>query len=317
MRNARSMLVLMVLTLGAGCAQARAEGARLSFRDPPAPVADPGASGRTPAGQIPDRFTPEWTVQIEPTLWFVGPSGKIKLPVTSGTGPGAFTTDGDKLRINDLDMQSTRLRPAGTLTVASDKWRFAFSGSEYTLARSGVPAPTAGRLGAVPFDQGDPLRLELSFGAYELTAGYRIWSHDFTERTDRPSGAIDAAITIHLLGGVRLDDVDVGAENLSTGLRAEGSHLFFEPIIGARAEAVIDRDFSIVVQATGGAMSLYSTSSYSFDLSVAFQWRPTPNIGVQIGWRQIAFDVQDGQDLDKFQYTGRLAGLFTGIVIRF
>jgi hypothetical protein len=122
---------------------------------------------------------------------------------------------------------------------------------------------------------------------------------------------------VHLLGGVRLYDADIAVENASSGARAEGSHLFFEPMIGLRAEAVVDTDFSVIGQLSAGALPLYSTQSYSFDIQLAFQWRPTPNIGVQIGWRQLAFDIRDGRDLDQFQYTGRFAGLFAGVVLRF
>jgi hypothetical protein len=93
--------------------------------------------------------------------------------------------------------------------------------------------------------------------------------------------------------------------------------VFFEPYIGARAEAVIADDFSLILQLSAGGLPLYSSSSYSVDIVLAFEWRPIPNVGIELGWRQIAYGLTDGRDLDRFQYTGRLAGLFTGVVIRF
>ena len=308
-------LTLLACGLGAPACRADIDApTSLSFLEPPAPEAR-ATHADTPT--LPDRFAPEWTVQVEPTLWFVGPSGKFKLPVTSGTGPGGFTTEGDKLKVNDVDLASTRLRPAGTLTLASGKWRFSFWGSEYEQSRAGVTVDIAGRLGAVAFAPGDRLKLDLSLGTYELTAGYRIWDYDFAESSKLRNSAVDAQLTIHLLGGARLYDLEIGAENLSTPGRAEGARVFAEPIVGARAEVIIDNDFSVILQLSAGGLPLYSTSSYSLDIVAAFQWRPTKNIGVQIGWRQLAFDLSDGRDLDKFQYTGRLAGLFTGVVIRF
>lgn len=321
MFHPRSMLGVTILASGAavGLAGATCRAdldslTSLSLREPPAPETP---ANTTDTATLPDRFSPDWTLQVEPTVWFVGPSGKFKLPVNSGTGPGGFTTEGDKIRVNDVDLDSTRLRPAGTLTLASGKWRFAFWGSEYELGRSSTTVDFAGRLGAVAFAPGDQLKLDLSLGTYELSAGYRIWDYDFAENTKIKNAAVDAQLIIHLLGGARLYDLEIGAENLSSPGRAEGSHVFAEPMIGVRAEAIIDTDFSVILQLTAGGLPLYSTSSYSFDVVAAFQWRPTRNIGLQIGWRQLAFDLSDGRDLNKFEYSGRLAGLFTGVVIRF
>ena len=317
MRTPRTTLGLSFLLGSLTCAGVRADTEHLTFRDPPTPApptapADPGSHPT-----LPDRFAPEWLIQIDPTLWFVGPSGKFKLPVNSGSGPGGFTTEGDSLRVNDLNLASTRIRPAGTLTVATGKWRFSFWGSQYEVARSNFPVSFSGRLGAAAFAAGDHLKLDLALGTYELTAGYRIWDHDFGARSAHPESAVDALFTLHLLGGLRLYDLGIDAENLTTPARADGSHFFAEPVIGVRAEAIIDTDFSVIVQLSAGGLPLYSTKSYSLDVVAAFQWRPFMNVGVQIGWRQLAFDLQNGRDLDKFQYTGRLAGLFTGVVIRF
>ena len=47
------------------------------------------------------------------------------------------------------------------------------------------------------------------------------------------------------------------------------------------------------------------------------QWRPHPNVGVQIGWRQVAYWLNDGEGEDEFEYNGRMAGIQGGLVIRF
>ncbi len=276
------------------------------------PAATNAAAPAVPAGD--DALK----VQIEPLIWFVGPSGKLKLPITSGTGPGGFTTEADKVRINDIGLASTRVRPAGTLAVSTGPWRFTFGGSDFELAKGSVAAEAAGRLGSVAFNEGDPLKVDMSFGLYELSAGYRVWEHDWRAASGSPDKAINAFVFVHAFLGARFYDVDIAVESASGPLaRAEESHLFFEPYIGARAEAVIADDFSLVLQLSAGGLPLYSTSSYSLDIVLAFEWRPLPNVGVELGWRQIAFGLSDGRDLDRFAYNGRLAGLFTGVVIRF
>jgi hypothetical protein len=267
-----------------------------------------------PAASSPDSLK----IHIEPQLWFVGASGKFKLPVNSGTGPGGFTSEGDKIRVNDLGLDSTRLRPAGTLAATHGPWRFAFSGADFELSRGSIAADVAGRLGSVSFAQGDPLKVELGMGVYEASVGYRVWERDFRACTPASDQCVNAYVFVHAFIGARFYDVNISVESLSGPLaRAEEAHLFIEPFIGARAEAVIMDDFSLVVQLSAGGLPLYSTTSLSLDLALAFEWRPVPNIGVEIGWRQLAFGLTDGKELDRFQYNGRLAGLFAAVVIRF
>lgn len=257
-------------------------------------------------------------IQIEPLIWFVGPSGKMKLPVASGTGPGGFTSEAEKVRINDIGLASTRVRPAGTLVATTGPWRFTFGGSDFELSRGSAAADVAGRLGSVAFAQGDPLNVDMSLGMYEFSAGYRVWEHDWRAGSGSPDAAVDAFVYVHAFVGGRFYDVGVSVESASGApARAEESNLFFEPFVGARAEAVLADDFSVVLQLSAGGMALYSTLSYSLDVVIAFEWRPVSNVGIELGWRQIAFNLTDGRDLERFQYTGRLAGLFAGVVIRF
>lgn len=308
---------ILIVALSISSAARADQTASLTFLDPPAdaPVRSPSLEALHGGPHLSEQR--EWIVQIEPMLWFVGPSGKFGLPVNSGTGPGAFTTPGDKIRINDLGASPTRFSPAGTLWASNGTWRFSFSGAEYDISRDGVQSAASGRLGAAPIAVGDPLKINFSFGAYEFYVGRRIWDYDFRAESARPEEALHAEIVLDLFGGLRAYDLEIGVANLASSASAEVSHIFIEPIVGVRAEAVIDVDFSLVAHVSAGALPLYSTSSFSLDVVLAFQWRPHPNVGIQIGWRQLAFDLEDGRDLDKFEYTGRLAGLFTGVVIRF
>lgn len=308
-----SMALLGVLF---AAAPAHADATTLSFREPPADAKASGAVACIPPLQGDDGFR----VFIDPTAWFVGPSGKLSLPVNSGTGPGAFTTEGEKIRVNDVGLDSTRLRPAGSIAVHTGRWRFSFTGSAYELSKAAEPVETAGRLGSVAFARGDRLKLDFMFGTYELDAGYRVIEYDFRPGCTSQEFVVDAFVFVHAFLGARIYDVSLSAEGvggLSPGAQAEVSTLLAEPVIGARAEAVIANDFSLIAQLSVGGMVLYSSTSYSLDVSLAFQWRPVENVGVQLGWRQLAFNLVDGRGLDRFEYTGRLAGLFAGITIQF
>jgi hypothetical protein len=317
---ARTIISLgTTLTLGAG---ALADATTLSFEPPPDAAKTPATPDPNqpvvclPPPQADDAFH----ITVEPMAWYVGPSGKFSLPVNSGTGPAGYTTEGDKVKVNDLDLDSTRLRPAGILTVSTGRWRFSFNGSQYELSQAAAQAETSGRLGSVAFAQGDPLKLNFSFGTYELDAGYRIADYDFRPGCSSQDFVVDAYVLVHAFLGARIYDVDISAQSVggnTPGARAEGSNVFAEPIIGVRGEAIFARDFSLVLQLSAGGLPLYSTQSYSFDISLAFQWRPIENVGIEIGWRQLAFDLTHGRNLDKFEYSGRLAGLFGGVTIRF
>jgi len=70
---------------------------------------------------------------------------------------------------------------------------------------------------------------------------------------------------------------------------------------------------------SGGAWAEANRSVFSFDMSVAFRWEPSRNFGVEVGWRQMLLIMQDGEEgtVEEFEYTGGVAGLFAGVVVRF
>ena len=322
--------VALLLTL------ANAANAQSTTPDQPAPAANPSTPVEsTPASPAPAAdsaatttdsfFDPRhtaWTVQIEPFVWFVAPSGDLRLPARSGTGGstgGGFADSGDEVELASLNLDTPRLSPAGEMHISADRFRFTFSGAAYSISRDGTPADEAFRIGAVEVAVGEPLDVDFDFATYEVSLGYCVWAHDFFNDTNgaRRANATPLVLRTYALGGVRMYDTDISVTNAATGSSAGSDEFFIEPIVGGRAELEINEVFSIDLQISAGYFSDSDKSSLSFDVAAGFVYRPIPNLGIQIGWRQIAFDLTDGEGLDEFEYSGRLAGLYTGITLRF
>jgi hypothetical protein len=322
-RPARTAALAPLAALLAAPALAPAATPSLTFQPdaalpgvPPPPPSAPGHS--ITSSPAPERAEPWWTVEILPSVWFVAPSGKLALPVNSGTGPAGFTTAGDEVKVNDINLDSNRLSPSGELHLSSGRFRLTFQGADFELTRDRTFPDRAGRLGAVAFTRADALKIDFSFGTYEVTAGYRVWDRDFKAAGSSTGYAVDAVVGLYALAGVRMYDVDIDVQRLTgTFARAEASHFFAEPVVGARLEADFVEAFALELQLDAGYLPGGDHESSSIDVALAFSWRPSRNFGVRLGWRQVAFDLADGSGASKFEYDGRLAGLFIGAVIRF
>ena len=274
-------------------------------------------SAATPNPQLDPTAPKPWTVQIEPLLWLVAPSGNLKLPVTSGSGPGAFTTPGDSVPLASLALDGPRARPAGSLSINADKWRFSFLGADDSNSRSAITSFDTFRIGAVAVAPGDKLDVDFHFGAYEFSAGYMVYENDFPSL--RKENAIPVVLKLYALGGVRAYDVSFGVTRTSAAPTASANYdgFFGEPMAGLRAEADFTKSFGIDVQVTGGVQPIGNHTSYSLDIIAGFHYRPTDTLSFLIGYRQLAYDLEDGKDQGNFNYKGRIAGLFFGIDLRF
>lgn len=259
----------------------------------------------------------EWKVSLSPRLWWTSPSGELKLPAASGTGPGAFADSGDKVDIEQLNLDTPRFSPAGELHVAAGRWRFAFSAGAFSLDRDSTVADSAFRAGSVEVSPGERLSARFDYAVFEATGGYEVYSWDFAAASENPESAIESGIRLVALAGVRLHDVDVDLRSRDDGTSASTDQTFIEPVGGVRVEFPLARQFQIDLQATGGGWIESDRSVYSLDLCIAVRWTPTPNIGVEFGWRQVAFSLSDGEDASEFEYVGAVAGVFAGITVRF
>lgn len=282
--------------------------------EPAAATNTPATSTSTehvPAPTIADPADPKWTVSIEPIVWYVGPSGDLKLPA------GAAVTPSDSVDINDLNIDSPRLSPAGTFRIASERWSFRFFGSSYSIDHTQAVSESF-QLGSFSFAPGDQAHTELTYGIYEITAAYRFFEYDWAKESAHPESADQVLLSIGVYGGALLQDVDVSVSQVgATGPASDYSNLFVQPIIGLDFNLALAEQFAIDLRLSGGGLPLDDESSASLDIAVAFTWQATENIGVQIGWRQLAFWLSDGEDQDEFEFNGRLAGLFAGCTIRF
>jgi hypothetical protein len=258
-----------------------------------------------------------WTLRIDPVLWFTAASGDLKLPVNSGNGPGSVTAPSNEVRLSQLNLDGTELRPAGAFTIASERWRFSFMGAYTDLDKSDVQAGRAFQLGAVSVAAGDRFNVDFQLGTYELNVGYAV-----IDRYDFGSELGDDSVEFSLiaLGGVRVYDVSFDFARTSTGTgptQADYSDLFLEPLAGLRAELALTRSFAIDAQLTAGYAPFGDKETVSIDILAGFSWYPLDNLGLTVGYRQIAYDLSDGNGLGSFEYSGRLAGLFTGITLKF
>lgn len=277
---------------------------------------EPAGANSGPAGEetktIDDAGSVPWTIQLNPSLWYVAPSGKLRLPVSGGGGAG-----GDEIRIERLNLDSPRISPSGEFSVTADRLRFTLSGANFQIDRDRTLATESFQIGSVVATPGTPLQVKMEFTTAELTVGYEFLRHAFVlEEGGRPAEA-PVKLHVHVLAGVRLYDTSFRVRDLSGSASASADEFFLEPIVGLRGDLELVKDFSIILQVSGGGFADSSRSSYSVDVAAGFQWRPIPNLGLQLGYRQLAYGLTAGEDEDEFSYNGRLAGLFVGITLQF
>jgi hypothetical protein len=253
-----------------------------------------------------------WTIQVEPMLWWTSPGGKIRLP---GTSEGAASSD--RVRVERLNLDTPRFSPAAEVHIDAEPWRFSLSAGAFSLSREETTADRSFQLGDVAVSEGDMLDTDFDYVTAELTVGRLMYRHDFAAASKQPEDAVPVLLSLYGLGGLRLYDLDIAVRDITTGVESASQQFYVEPILGVRAELDIDRDYGLDLQISGGYYADSDRSVSSLDIIVGFRWTPTPNIGWQIGWRQILTWMEDGEGASEFEYSGGLAGLYTGVVIRF
>ena len=274
-----------------------------------APIGDPAAAPPDPLGtdRIENLDRRDWTLRLEPGVWLVSPAGELRMPGASR----------DRVRVEELNLDSPRARPAGELHLAAEPFRFSFSASQFGLEPDFVSEDDFD-LGDVSIATGDTVDVDFDLTMIELAAGRLVYQRDFDALSLDPAGAADFNLRVYALAGLRLYDLDIDVrETAPAAARTSTDQFFGEAFIGARAEVEIARDFSMDLQLSGGAYLDSDRSVTSFDIVVGFGWRPHPNMGIQIGWRQLAFFLEDGDGADTFEYEGTMAGIQAGVEIRF
>lgn len=249
-------------------------------------------------------FTPktknDWTFQFEPSAWYAGLGGKIRIA-------GAPANVG-RVRINDLNLDDPKLTPSGELHLRSGDWRFSF-GAFWFNQRETSPAAVGGQLGPIVFAAGDVVTSKYSHDSYEPTVGYEIWRRD-----PQQGDSVKFLPRIELLAGARIDDVEFSFQRAA--VTAKQHETFGQVIAGVKGSMDIADQFSIDLQITGGGWP-GGQRVFSWDIMVGFGWRPIENVGLQVGYRNLFSEFKSGSDANKFSYQGATAGLFFGAIVRF
>lgn len=283
--------------------------ALLTLVAPPARADEPGgqpagSGDAAPEGSSGRFFSPktrdDWTFQFEPSAWYAGLGGKIRI-----AGAPAGT---DRVRINDLNLDSPKLTPAGELHLRTGDWRFSFGGFWFNQSESNTMA-VGGQLGAIAFAPGDVVRSEYSHDSYEPQIGYEIWRRD-----PQPGDATKFLPRVEVFAGARIDDIEFRFQRAAATARQHET--FGQVIAGVKGSMDIADQFSIDLQIGAGGWP-GGQRAFSWDIMVGFMWRPIENVGVQVGYRNLFSEFKSGDDANRFSYQGATAGLYFGAVVRF
>jgi opacity protein-like surface antigen len=273
-----------------------------------AALAAPAGASAQDAPEVPAlRTLSEWTIDFEPAAWYVSPGGKIRLPGTPAAG------NGQKLDAGSMNLDSPRLSPLGELHLRHADWRLSASAFGFDTDGRAVVADEAGQWGSLAFSPGDEIDASLDFRSADFLVAYRFFHR---REGELEGGGFTYVPMLEAHGGLRFYDISVDARGPGGSVSAD--RFFAEPFVGARFSMDLVENFSIDVQTSVGAFTDGGTGEViSWDALVGLQWLPTRNLGVQAGYRQLAFSLSDGKSPEKFEWRGAMAGLYVGLVLRY
>ncbi len=317
MYAANALVLACTLTSFAGFANSQSAAAS----DAPPTNAQAAVETKEPAKAQFEEAKPKFTISIEPSVWFAGAGGKVKMPGSGGTPAPANANEpqaaalGDRIKLDRIGFDDPQATPAGEVNIGYERWRFALRGFGFSIDDTSTVGDS-GSMGSVDFAPGDDLVGEINANVFEAQAGYR-----FFEYAGRPRQNGDGYVVrfyADALGGARYYDVDMQFEQFDT---LNGTNSFddgwIEPTLGGKIGVELYEQFDIDLEVNFGVAPFGDHASWSWDVIAGFQWRPVENVGLQIGYRNLAFDLQDGDGADEFEWDGALAGLYFGAVIKF
>lgn len=265
--------------------------------------------GAPVAASAPEKLT----LSFEPWVWFVAPGGDFRYPRSGG---GAVPL----VNLGDLNMDSPRVTPGFELNVNQGRWggtvRFFAFGSEDRGSTFSTPLV----LGDTSFEAGTPIRTSLDFTDVEVEGRYRVVPEDGWMGTGR---AWPTDRYLDVVFGARLIDFEMRSEqDTGEGVNAaRANESFAMPLVGLKGgfeayrDAVeTDNRFTLDLQTT---FAFWPGNRHAFvwDIMPGFVWRPVANVGVQAGYRQLLIRLRDSES--DFEWSGALAGLYFGVVVRF
>lgn len=293
-----------LLTASAALAQQDAPGQ-------PVPVSQPKQQQDEHHGAIdkPLEGRSGWSASIEPAAWYVAAGGNVTMPRQSGG-----TNNSTHLSV--LNMDSPDLAATGEINLRNGDWRVTLRGFSFSTTNNTTLA-NGGQIGDINFGSNTPFESSLDFAAFELEGAYNLYHRDLRALPKGHAMHVDWDV----VAGVRLYDVewqisrtDIAGPGVTT---ESANEFFYEPEVGGKLSMEFYDRFTVDAQVSVGALPFGDRSTFSVDVIAGFTYRPIENVGVQIGYRQLAFELADGDGAEEFRYRGALAGLYFGAVIKF
>lgn len=276
-------------------------------------TATPAAAAMTP----PPTFVPDnnWSVRIEARVWYVAPEGDLTMP---GSAPGTAPVKLSTLHADDPEAsgagQVTIRIPQneehtwGTPEFWKSGWLFSVSGASF----SGDSDTTAGAgftIGSLAVAGGAAVNTDIKWTTFQALAGKWITGSDFG------TGG-DVHIDLYAVTGLRVHTQDITIT--SGGGSTTANETFGSAVLGVRLDLQLPGKFAIDLDLNANFWP-GDPSSTGFDIAPTFTWRPTNNLGIQIGYRLLFADCEAGNEngSNYYKLDGSLAGLFAGVEIRF
>ena len=263
---------------------------------------------------------PSWTLQVEVVAYHLGAAGHVRMPSSAAF---AGSQGPSSLKLKDINGDDTSWAPYGKLRwrPSAGKWSISLSSFGTSLGGSGAAQNTQ-RVGDMLITAGDQVDSDLKFINVDLEGGYRIYESAIGVSE---KGKAKVSPHVDLTAGLRVIDVDFKlVDHLSPtalpgpGQRTESqySHTFVQPTVGVAAGVEFFEEVTVDLRFNFGGVP-GSARTASWDIEPSFTWRPDPNFGVEIGYRNLFMNLRSENSDSRFQYRGALAGIYLGVIGRF
>lgn len=252
-----------------------------------------------------------WSVRAEPAVWFLAPSGTVRLP-TFASGSTTPAVSEESFGISDLKIDDPEPSPFAEVHFSKGDWRISLRGAAVSADGESVAADS-GSVGDFTFDSGDLLRSTLSHSQFEVDVAYLLKAASLEP--------YESGHKLHskfeIVGGVRLYDIEWNVRNVDDGSRAEDDATFIEPFAGAKLGLRFYERFDADLQVAFGGMPSGDSSSLSIDVLVGGTYRFTDHLGLQVGYRFTGLELESSDDGGEMEWSGSVAGLYVGAMLEF
>jgi hypothetical protein len=255
-------------------------------------------------------------LRVEPSLWYMGPGGELKLPSPTLSG------EGEDLEVDEIGFDTPEVVPHIEAHIfAGNHWRFAVRGFTYSDDQTTLMSRT-GRVGDIVFDNTSTLRSGLDYGSFEIEAA---WGDEVLHRPSVAGGRRKFVARLEGLAGLRLIDIDWEVERIASSSVFLGSsrrsvdETYLELIAGGRFAFAFHEEWGVDLTLTLGGSPFGDATSFSGDVIVGGTYEPAwaPNFGLQLGYRSAFFNLSSGEGQDEFEFSGAHQGLMFGAVLKF